>query len=48
MESVKEQPELCKADAHEVMASFLQVMAPQQQELNESDPQIISIQTAIP
>ena len=53
-ESVKDQPEVCKADAHEVMASFVQFMALQSSQdgksvpLDESDPQIISIQNALP
>ena len=48
-ESVKDQPEVCKADAHEVMPSFVQFMALQSAQegesapMDEADPQIIAI-----
>ena len=45
LESVKEQPQVCKNDALEVMECFSKLIQPGV--LNEDDPQIITIQGAL-
>lgn len=52
-ESVKDQPDVCMADAHAVMASFVQMMTAvggdgQPAAMDEADPQVIAIMSAIP